>query len=255
MRLRVIISNISVLKIKSKISKYYLAYVIQFLLYSVNSFIELRIYMESKIFVAVAGNIGSGKSSLTQMLSKHYGWKAFYESVDDNPYLADFYRDMSRWSFNLQVYFLSKRFNDHKKIVEGNESVIQDRSIYEDAEIFAKNLNQIGKMDDRDYKNYVELYKVMMQYLQPPDLLIYLDATIDTLLNQIAKRGREYEQSIPRSYLEQLDAHYKDWINRYNLGPLLIIPSDEVDFVHERGDFNRMLLLIHGKLMELGYHP
>jgi len=211
--------------------------------------------MKSKLFVAVAGNIGSGKSSLTRLLSTHYGWTSYFESVDDNPYLADFYGDMNRWSFNLQVYFLSKRFNDHKRIVEGQESVIQDRSIYEDAEIFAKNLHVIGKMDARDYTNYVELYKVMMQYLQPPDLLIYLDARIDTLVKQIAKRGRDYEQSIPQSYLEQLSAHYRDWISRYKLGPLLVIPSDEVDFVHERGDFNRMLLLIQGKLMEIGYSP
>lgn len=209
--------------------------------------------MNNKIFVAVAGNIGSGKSSLTRMLSQQYGWKSFYESVDDNPYLADFYADMSRWSFNLQVYFLSKRFNDHKKIVDGDESVIQDRSIYEDAEIFARNLHDIGRMDNRDYTNYVELYKVMMQYLQPPDLLIYLDARIDTLLKQISRRGRDYEQSIPRSYLEQLSLLYKDWIENYKLGHLLIIPSDEVDFVHERGDFNRMLLLIQGKLMEIGH--
>ena len=206
-----------------------------------------------KIFVAVAGNIGSGKSSLTRLLSAHYSWKAFFESVDDNPYLADFYKDMDRWSFNLQVYFLSKRFNDHKRIVEGSESVIQDRSIYDDAEIFARNLHLIGRMDERDYTNYVELYKVMMQYLKPPDLLIYLDARIETLLQQISRRGRDYEQSIPREYLEQLSSHYHYWIGRYNLGPLLVIPSDEVDFVHERGDFNRMLLLIHGKLMELGW--
>jgi deoxyadenosine/deoxycytidine kinase len=211
--------------------------------------------MKSKIFVAVAGNIGSGKSSLTRLLSSHYGWKSYFESVEDNPYLADFYGDMNRWSFNLQVYFLSKRFNDHKRIVDGRESVIQDRSIYEDAEIFAKNLHVIGKMDSRDYTNYVELYKVMMQYLQPPDLLIYLDARIDTLVKQIAKRGRDYERSIPQSYLEQLSAHYRDWITHYTLGPLLIIPSDEVDFVHERGDFNRMLVLIQGKLMEIGYAP
>ena len=209
--------------------------------------------MKSKIFVAVAGNIGSGKSSLTRLLSEHYGWKSFYESVDNNPYLSDFYADMGRWSFNLQIYFLSKRFNDHKKIVEGKESVIQDRSIYEDAEIFAKNLHLIGKMDDRDYANYVELYRVMMQYLQPPDLLIFLDARIETLVKQIARRGREYEQSIPRSYLEQLSCHYKEWIGSYALGPLLVVPSDEVDFVHERGDFNRMLMLIQSKLMDIGY--
>ena len=211
--------------------------------------------MKSKIFVAVAGNIGSGKSSLTRLLSEHYGWKSFYESVENNPYLADFYADMSRWSFNLQIYFLSKRFNDHKKIVEGAESVIQDRSIYEDAEIFAKNLHLIGKMDKRDYTNYVELYRVMMQYLQPPDLLIFLDARIETLVKQIARRGRDYEQSIPQSYLEQLSSHYKEWIGCYKLGPLLVVPSDEVDFVHERGDFNRMLMLIQSKLMDIGYTP
>ncbi len=209
--------------------------------------------MKSKIFVAVAGNIGSGKSSLTKLLSEHYGWKAFYESVEDNPYLADFYHDMDRWSFNLQVYFLSKRFNDHKRIVEGSDSVIQDRSIYEDAEIFAKNLHMIGKMDLRDYKNYVELYRVMMQYLKPPDLLIFLDARIETLVKQISQRGRDYEQSIPRAYLEQLSGHYREWITGYKLGPLLVIPSDEVDFVHERGDFNRTLMLIQAKLMEIGY--
>ena len=188
--------------------------------------------MSQKIFVAVAGNIGSGKSSLTKMLSLHYGWKSFYESVDDNPYLADFYKDMNRWSFNLQVYFLSKRFNDHKRIVEGTESVIQDRSIYEDAEIFAKNLHMIGRMDKRDYANYVELYKVMTQYLKPPDLLIFLDARIETLVKQISLRGRDYEQGIPRPYLEQLSAHYKEWMRNYKLGPLLEVPSDEIDFVH-----------------------
>lgn len=209
--------------------------------------------MKTKIFAAVAGNIGSGKSSLTRLLAKEYEWDAYYESVDDNPYLSDFYADMGRWSFNLQVYFLSKRFRDHKSIVESDRSVIQDRSIYEDAEIFAKNLNKIGKMNDRDYTNYVELYKVMMEYLQPPDVLIYLDAKIDTLLKQIAKRGRDYEQSIPAAYLEQLDENYKEWIKNYKLGPLLIIPSDEVDFVHEKGDFNRVLMLIQAKLMELGY--
>jgi deoxyadenosine/deoxycytidine kinase len=211
--------------------------------------------MTSKIFVAVAGNIGSGKSSLTRLLGAHYGWKPFFESVDDNPYLADFYGDMHRWSFNLQVYFLSKRFMDHKRIVEGAESVIQDRSIYEDAEIFARNLHVIGKMDARDYKNYVDLYQVMMHYLKPPDLLIFLDARLETLLKQIARRGREYEQGIPREYLEQLSGLYREWIASYKLGPLLVVPSDEVDFVHERGDFNRIIMLVQSKLLELGYEP
>lgn len=210
---------------------------------------------KNKIFVAVAGNIGSGKSSLTQLLSKHYGWEAYFESVDDNPYLSNFYAEMERWAFHLQIYFLSKRFRDHKLIVESDKSVIQDRSIYEDAEIFAKNLHEIGKMDERDYTNYAALYGVMTEYLKPPDLLIFLDATLDTLQQQISKRGRGYEQSIPRSYLEQLDRHYKNWISNYKLGPLLVIPSDEVDFVHEKGDFNRVLLLIQGKLLEIGWSP
>ncbi|MBM4166544.1 MAG: deoxynucleoside kinase [Ignavibacteria bacterium] len=208
---------------------------------------------QNKIFVAVAGNIGSGKSSLTKLLSSHYKWKSFYESVEDNPYLSDFYGDMHRWSFNLQVYFLSKRFRDHKTIVDLKNSVIQDRSIYEDAEIFAKNLHSIGKMDTRDFTNYCELYSIMLQYLKPPDLLIYLDATIDTLCSQIKKRGRDYEQSIPREYLEQLSCLYRDWIGNYKLGNLLVIPSDEVDFVHEKGDFNRVLMLIQSKLFEIGY--
>jgi hypothetical protein len=212
-------------------------------------------HRKQKVFVAIAGNIGSGKSSLTSLLAKHYGWEAFFESVDDNPYLADFYANMNRWSFNLQVYFLSKRFRDHKMIVESDKCVIQDRSIYEDAEIFARNLHEIGKMDPRDYRNYVDLYGVMMEFLKPPDLLVYLDATIETLLQQISKRGREYEQGIPRSYLEQLDRHYKGWIGRYKLGPLLVVPSDEVDFVHERGDFNRVILLVQSKLLEIGWQP
>jgi len=208
---------------------------------------------QNKIFVAVAGNIGAGKSSLTELLRKHYNWNAFYESVEDNPYLSDFYGDMHRWSFNLQVYFLSKRFRDHKTIVESKNSVIEDRSIYEDAEIFAKNLHAIGKMDERDYKNYRELYSIMLEFLKPPDLLIYLDTRIETLLKQIAKRGREYEQSIPPEYLRQLSLLYKEWIGNYKLGNLLIIPSDEVDFVHEKGDFNRVLMLIQSKLFEIGY--
>ena len=211
--------------------------------------------MKEKVFVVVAGNIGSGKSSLTKMLSRYYGWDASFEFVDNNPYLADFYADMKRWSFNLQVYFLSKRFGEHKKIVEGSASVIQDRSIYEDAEIFARNLHLIDKMETRDYENYMALYALMLEHLKPPDLLIYLDARIETLVKQIAIRSRDFEQSIPRSYLEQLNEHYANWIPRYTLSPVLNIPSDEVDFVNERGDFNRMLLLISSKLMEIGYNP
>jgi len=197
-----------------------------------------------KYFIAVAGNIGAGKSSLTKLLSAQFGWKPFFESVADNPYLSDFYADMTRWSFNLQVYFLSNRFQSHKAITEGPESVILDRVIYEDAEIFARNLSLIGKMDERDYTNYVELYKVMTEYLRPPDLLIYLRANVDTLVKQISLRGRDFEQSIPREYLEQLNGHYEKWTQNYKLGPLLTIESDSLDFVNRGDDLERVVKMI-----------
>lgn len=185
------------------------------------------------MFVAIAGNIGSGKSSLTSLLHQKFGWTPHFESVDDNPYLPDFYADMRRWSFHLQVYFLSKRFMLHREISEGGRSVVQDRSIYEDAEIFALNLHRIGKMDDRDYDNYRSLYAAMTSYLRPPNLLIYLRAGIPTLQRQIRLRGRDFEQNIERSYLEQLNGLYEEWIQRYALGPVLVIDSDETDFVHD----------------------
>lgn len=185
------------------------------------------------MFVAIAGNIGSGKSSLTALLSQEFGWTPHFESVDDNPYLPDFYADMKRWSFHLQVYFLSKRFMLHREISEGKRSVVQDRSIYEDAEIFALNLHRIGRMDDRDYDNYRSLYAAMTSYLRPPDLMVYLRAGIPTLQRQIRLRGRDFEQSIEVSYLEQLNALYEDWIARYDLGPVLVLDSDESDFVHD----------------------
>ena len=167
------------------------------------------------LFVAVSGNIGAGKSSLARLLGEHFHWKPYYESVDNNPYLADFYADMPRWSFHLQVYFLSNRFKGHKEIVESNESVIQDRTIYEDAEIFARNLYTIGRMTERDFANYISLFKVMMEYLKPPDLMIYLKASVDMLLLQIARRGRDFEKGIERVYLEQLNFLYDDWFARY----------------------------------------
>ena len=185
------------------------------------------------MFVAIAGNIGSGKSSLTSLLHQKFGWTPHFESVDDNPYLPDFYADMRRWSFHLQVYFLSKRFLLHRDISEGGTSVVQDRSIYEDAEIFALNLHRIGRMDDRDYDNYRALYAAMTSYLRPPNLLIYLRAGIPTLQRQIRLRGRDFEQNIELSYLEQLNGLYEEWIRRYTLGPVLIIDSDETDFVHD----------------------
>lgn len=206
-----------------------------------------------KVFVAVAGNIGSGKSSLTKLLSEHFGWKAYYESVDDNPYLDDFYKDMKRWSFNLQIYFLSKRFKDHMEIVNLPYSVIQDRSIYEDAEIFARNLYEMGNMDERDYRNYVELFNIMTSFLKPPDLIIYLRANVDTLVKQIKLRGRTFEQNIPREYLEQLNKHYEDWVARYNLGQMLILETDEIDFVNDREDFEKVIEIVSKELEKLGY--
>ena len=203
-----------------------------------------------KYFLAVAGNIGSGKSSLTKLLSAHFGWTPYFESVEDNPYLSDFYADMKRWSFNLQVYFLSNRFRSHKLITEGPHSVILDRAIYEDAEIFARNLYEIGNMEERDYKNYVALYQVMTGYLRAPDLLIYLRAGVDTLMRQISLRGRDFEQSIRREYLEQLNRHYEAWIQRYALGKVLVVESDTLDFVNRKEDFQRVVEMIGEKLRQ-----
>jgi hypothetical protein len=199
-------------------------------------------------FVAVAGNIGSGKSSLTRLLSQAMGWQAMYESVEDNPYLSDFYRDMRRWSFQLQVYFLSNRFRNHKAITEGTASVILDRVIYEDAEIFARNLFEIGNMEERDYRNYVALYDVMTEYLHPPDLLVYLRADVGTLLRQIALRGRDFEQSIKREYLEQLNRHYEAWVGRYAKGKLLIVESDNLDFVNRKEDLQKIIGMVRDRL-------
>lgn len=200
------------------------------------------------LFVTVAGNIGAGKSSLTNLLGDRFHWKPYYESVDDNPYLSDFYADMHRWSFHLQIYFLANRFKCHKMIVESSESVIQDRSIYEDAEIFARNLFDIGKMEQRDYDNYVSLFHVMMEYLKPPDLMIYLKASVDTLVRQITRRGRSFEKGIQRDYLEQLNRLYTDWIDHYKLGPLLVIPSDNIDFVNRKEDLAYVIKLVKDAL-------
>lgn len=201
-----------------------------------------------KAFVAVAGNIGSGKSSLTRLLSEANGWTPMFESVEDNPYLSDFYGDMKRWSFQLQVYFLSNRFRSHKSITEGDHSVVLDRVIYEDAEIFAKNLYEIGNMEKRDYENYLALYDVMTEYLHPPDLLVYLRANVDTLLHQISLRGRDFEKSIRREYLEQLNGHYESWIARYTKGKLLVVESDGLDFVNRPDDLRAVLAMIGAKL-------
>ncbi len=202
----------------------------------------------SSLFVAVAGNIGAGKSSLTRLLADHFGWNPYFESVDDNPYLKDFYGDMKRWSFHLQMYFLANRFKNHKQMVESGKPVIQDRSIYEDAEIFARNLYEMGNMEKRDYTNYVSLFHVMMDYLKAPDLMIYLRASVDTLMKQISRRGRSFEQGIQRDYLELLHRHYEDWIGRYSIGPLLVIESDKLDFVNRPEDFKFVIDEISRKL-------
>lgn len=186
-----------------------------------------------KTFCAVAGNIGSGKSTLTRLLAERFSWRPYYEHVDGNPYLADFYSRMERWSFHLQIYFLSNRFQHHQEILAAPESVIQDRTIYEDVEIFARNLYENGLMDERDYANYRELFKIMTGYLEPPDLLIYLKTSVPVLIERIRSRGRDYEQAIPVEYLEQLNALYEDWVPRYDLSPILVVETDACNVVEE----------------------
>lgn len=201
-------------------------------------------------FIAIAGNIGAGKSSLTGLLARHFGWEAFYESVDDNPYLADFYEDMRRWSFNLQIYFLSSRFRHQKQMMEGESSFVQDRTIYEDVEIFAKNLHEMGLMADRDYKNYEALFAEMTRFLKPPTLLIYLRAQVPTLVRQIQQRGRDYENSIRIEYLERLNRLYEDWIQEYP-HQKLIIDTDDLDFVNDEEDLGRVIELVEQRLFGL----
>ena len=190
-----------------------------------------------KIFIAVAGNIGTGKTTLSRMLSERFGWTAHFEAVADNPYLADFYKDMGRWSFPLQIFFLNNRFKAHQAISQGSNSAIQDRSIYEDANIFARNLFENGLMEERDYLNYLELYNSMCQFLSPPDLVIYLRKSLPKLKAHIAKRGRDYEKDIPDQYLIDLNRYYDDWLETYTQGKKLIIHSDELDFLHNNDHF------------------
>ena len=201
-------------------------------------------------YIAIAGNIGAGKSSLTGLLAQHFRWQAFYESVDDNPYLADFYEDMLRWSFNLQIYFLSSRFRHQKDMLQKEISLIQDRTIYEDVEIFAKNLHQMSLMSDRDFNNYEALFHEMNYYLRPPDLLIYLRAQVPTLVRQIQQRGREYENSIRIDYLERLNNLYEDWIGRYP-HEKLIIDTDDLDFVNDKEDLGSIIGLVEQRLYGL----
>jgi deoxyadenosine/deoxycytidine kinase len=201
-------------------------------------------------FLAIAGNIGAGKSSLTNLLARHFKWEAHYESVDDNPYLQDFYEDMLRWSFNLQIYFLSSRFRKQKELLTDVQSFIQDRTIYEDVEIFARNLYDMGLMSHRDYENYRSLFKEMTDYLRPPDLLIYLRAKVPTLVNQIQQRGRDYENSIRIDYLEGLNKLYEGWIMNYP-HQKLIIETDDLDFVNRKEDLGKVIGMIEERLFGL----
>ena len=191
--------------------------------------------------VAVAGNIGSGKTTLTELLAKHYKWETHFEDVDENPYLMDFYKDMQRWSFNLQIYFLNSRFNQIADIRTQNINVIQDRTIYEDAYIFAPNLHSMGLMTTRDFENYFSLFNSMEKFIQPPDLLIYLRATVPALVNNIQKRGREYEEAIRLDYLKRLNERYEAWISTYDKGKLLIVDVDDNAFHESAEDLGEII--------------
>lgn len=198
--------------------------------------------------VAIAGNIGAGKTTLTKLLAKHFRWEPHFESVDENPYLDDFYGEMERWSFNLQVYFLNSRFRQILEIRESGKNIIQDRTIYEDARIFAPNLHAMGLMTNRDYNNYDSLFELMERLVSPPDLLIYLRASIPTLVGQIHKRGRDYENSISIDYLSRLNERYEAWITKYDKGNLLIIDVDNLDFVDNPEDLGTIIDRIEGQI-------
>jgi len=187
--------------------------------------------------IAIAGNIGAGKTTLSIKLAQHYGWRLLLESVDDNPYLEDFYFDMKKWAFPLQIYFLHNRFNQVAEIRQGAQTVIQDRSIYEDAYIFAKNLRESLYLNERDYQNYLSLFHSVIQLIEAPDLLIYLRADIPKLVEQIQKRGRPYENAISIRYLENLNRHYESWIATYDYGELMVIEVDGLDYLESRDDF------------------
>jgi deoxyadenosine/deoxycytidine kinase len=201
--------------------------------------------------IAVAGNIGAGKTTLTEMLSKHYKWIPNFEDVDHNPYLMDFYEDMPRWSFNLQIYFLNSRLQQLVEIQRGTETIIQDRTIYEDANIFAPNLHEMGLMSKRDFDNYFHFFQTLKTLVQPPDLLIYLNASVPTLVGQIQKRGREYEENIRLDYLKRLNEYYNKWIASYNEGQLLIIDVDKNKFAENEEDLGEIITKVDAQLYGL----
>ncbi|MCL4140132.1 UNVERIFIED_CONTAM: hypothetical protein GTU68_053768 [Idotea baltica] len=198
--------------------------------------------------IAIAGNIGAGKTTLTKLLAKHYNWEAQLEDVVDNPYLDDFYTQMERWSFNLQVYFLNSRFRQVQQIRQSGKDIIQDRTIYEDAHIFAPNLHAMGLMTNRDFENYKSLFDLMESFVQGPDVLIYLRSTIPNLVSQIQKRGRDYENSISIDYLSRLNERYEAWIHGYDKGKLLIIDVDNLDFVDNQEDLGKVINTIDAEI-------
>ncbi|MBU0511100.1 MAG: deoxynucleoside kinase [Chloroflexi bacterium] len=201
-----------------------------------------------KKFVAVAGNIGVGKSTLVGMLCQRLGWQPFYEPEAENPYLPDFYRDMQTWAFHSQIFFLTHRLRAHRKLIEHPNSAIQDRSVYEDAEVFAHNLYRQGQISERDYSTYHELYQVLSEFLPPPDLVIYLRASVDTLQRRIRNRGRDYEKEIRPDYLTQLNELYEAWIDNFSLCPVLTVPADELDYVANPGHLDLIVQKVNAKL-------
>lgn len=198
--------------------------------------------------IAIAGNIGAGKTTLTQMLAKHYKWVPQFESVDNNPYLSDFYNDMQRWSFNLQIYFLNSRLKQLLEIQQSPHAVIQDRTIYEDAHIFAPNLHEMGLMSSRDFENYAQFFRTIKSMVKPPDLMIYLKASIPTLVDQIQKRGRLYEDNIRLDYLKRLNEHYNHWVDNYKDGKLLVIDIDNCNYADNTDDFAQVISKIDAEI-------
>lgn len=201
--------------------------------------------------IAIAGNIGAGKTTLSELLSQHYGWNVHFEDANTNPYLSDFYNDMHRWSFNLQIYFLNSRYRQILEIRKGTKIVIQDRTIYEDAEIFAPNLHEMGLMSKRDFENYSDLFKLMVSQVAAPDLLIYLKSTVPTLVSHIQSRGRDYEGSMSLDYLKKLNDRYDSWINGYKDGKLLVVESDNLDFKNKKEDLGKIIELVDRELYGL----
>src|SRR5512136_2195788 len=204
--------------------------------------------MQMKKFVAVAGNIGVGKSTLVSMLCDHLNWQPFFEPVGENPYLVDFYRDMRQWSFHSQIFFLTRRLRSHRELLDHPTSAIQDRCVYEDAEVFAQNLFLQGLMDERDYSSYRELYRVLSEFLPPPDLVVYLRASVETLQQRISHRGRDYERTITTDYLAQLNTLYEAWIENFSLCPVLAVPADALDYVAHPGHLDLVASKVEEKL-------